>query len=396
MGSWAQPVAHTLVFTACGLPHKTASFFRKSYRPFVRYRSSSTGSAVSCFFDVVCSLQLSDGQHGEDRDQDHPNRAVQEHHPRFCRRQSMNFGEARQWCCLAVVACVLACGASAQTTPTATEELAFTSRGARLIGTLHLPPGPGPHPLIVGVHGSGRVDRSDLYQGEAARYFTPRGVAFFMFDKRGVGKSGGTYPGSYSSSMVTYAVDVLAAVEHLAARADIDASRIGLWGISQAGWIIPIAASMAQERIAFTIIVSGPTVSIAEENLYSDLTGDSYGRSSGLSREEIARRMATAEPKGLDASAFIAELRMPGLWIYGDLDQSVPWEQGIADLRSIADEWDRDFTWKVFRGANHGMRKARTGGSWERPRPSQPVDGYFEYQAEWLRTKLGIAVGGGA
>ena len=210
-----------------------------------------------------------------------------------------------------------------------TEEITFQSRGAKLVGTLFKPPGNGPHPVMIGVHGSGRIDRSDLYQNEAAKFFAPRGVAFFIYDKRGVGKSSGKYPGSYSSSMVIYATDALAAADQLAARSDIDASQIGLWGVSQAGWIIPIAASMDQSRISYTIIVSGPTVSILEENLYSDLTGLTQGRPTGASEEEIDRAMAAADSKGIDASAFIAELKIPALWIYGALDQSVPWRQGI-------------------------------------------------------------------
>ena len=273
-----------------------------------------------------------------------------------------------------------------------TEEIVFESRGARLAGTLFIPPGQGPHPVMVGVHGSGRIDRSDLYQSEAARYFAPRGVAFFIYDKRGVGKSTGTYPGSYGSSMVIYATDALAAVDQLAKRADIDASNIGLWGVSQAGWIIPIAASIDQQRIAFTIIISGPTVSILEENLYGDLTGLTQGKPSGASHKEIDKKMAEADPKGLDASAFIAELKRPGLWIYGSLDQSVPWRQGIEDLKEISEEWNRDFTWKVFEGANHGMRASKTGGTWERPQPTRPVDGYFEFMADWLQNHAGIDV----
>ena len=273
------------------------------------------------------------------------------------------------------------------------EEVHFPSRGARLVGTLHLPEGPGPHPLIVGAHGSGRIDRSDLYLTEAAEYFAPRGVAFLAFDKRGSGESTGRYRGSYGSAMVTYAFDVLAAADYAASRADIDSDEIGLWGVSQAGWVIPIAASLDQDLISFTIIVSGPTVSIVEENAYDDLTGNAQGRPTGASPEEIARGLAAIEPKGLDASAFIPELTIPGLWIYGALDQSVPWRQGVEDLEAIVEEWDRPFTWKVFEGANHGLRRARTGGSWERPVTTRPVDGYFESMAEWLRNVVGIPVG---
>ncbi len=271
-----------------------------------------------------------------------------------------------------------------------TLEIKFESRGTELAGTLFIPEGVGPHPAIVGAHGSGRIDRTDTYLNEAADYFVPRGIAFFIFDKRGVGASGGSYPGSYSSSMVTYAIDVLAAVDAVAARNDIDANSVGLWGVSQAGWIIPVAAATEKEKIAFTIIVSGPTVSIAEENLYSDLTGQTANRPSRLTDTEIDERLAKADPLGIDASAFIAELTMPGLWIYGGLDQSIPWRQGIADLKSISEEWDRDFTWHVFENGNHGLRRARTGGPWERPVPTEPVDGYFELMADWLRASAGI------
>ena len=273
-----------------------------------------------------------------------------------------------------------------------TEELSFASRDARLVGTLHLPSGPGPHPLLVGVHGSGRIDRSDLYQGEAAEFFVPRGMAFFVFDKRGVGASSGTYPGSFSSSMVIYAMDVLAAVDRLAEHPRIDPERVGLWGVSQAGWIIPLAASLDQDAISFTITVSGPTVSIQEENAYSDLTGQTRQSPTSATAREIDLAMSAVESKGLDASVFIAELRSPALWIYGALDQSVPWRQGVRDLAEISAQWDRDFTWKVFENANHGLRAARTGGPWERPIPREPVEGFFEFQAEWLRTHVGIAL----
>lgn len=272
------------------------------------------------------------------------------------------------------------------------ETVRFDSRGVALIGTLHLPDGPGPHPAIVAGHGSGIVTRSDLYGSEIARHFAPRGVAVLQFDKRGTGESEGVYPGSWSSSMVIYAVDILAGVEHLRARADIDASQVGLYGMSQAGWVLPITAAMSRGGVAFMIVVSGPTVSIAEENLYSDLTGATAGRPSGMPRSEIRRRMAEAEPGGLAANAFIAELTMPALWIYGALDQTIPWEESVEDIQRAKAEWNRDFTIRVFDGANHGLRKSRTGGAWERPTPTEPVDGYLEAIETWLFGQAGIRV----
>lgn len=272
------------------------------------------------------------------------------------------------------------------------EAVRFESRGTTLVGTLHLPDRPGPHPAIVVGHGSGPVTRSDLYGSEIADHFAPRGVAVLQFDKRGHGESGGEDVGSYSSSMVIYAFDILAAVEALRARADIDPAQVGLFGVSQAGWVLPIAAAMSRGSVDFMIVVSGPTVSIAEENLYSDLTGSTVGRPTGLSRAEIRRRMAEAEPGGIAASAFIAELTMPALWIFGALDQSIPWEESIADIEAAKAEWDRDFTVRVFENGNHGLRAARTGGQWERPVPMDPVDGYFETIETWLFRHAGIRI----
>jgi pimeloyl-ACP methyl ester carboxylesterase len=192
--------------------------------------------------------------------------------------------------------------------------------------------------------------------------------------------------------MIIYALNALAAVDYQAARADINARQIGLWGISQAGWIIPVAASIAQGSVAFTIIVSGPTVSIGEENLYSDLTGDHQGRATGMAREEITQRLKAQGPVGFDHYALIEEMRMPGLWLYGALDQSIPVAESVADLEAIKGQWGRDFTWQVFPGANHGLKVARTGGSWERPRPTQTVAGYFDVMDAWLFEHVGVQV----
>jgi hypothetical protein len=60
--------------------------------------------------------------------------------------------------------------------------------------------------------------------------------------------------------------DVIAAFEYLRRRSDIDRSQIGLLGVSQAGWIMPLAAVRAKD-LAFLISISGAGVSPAETTL---------------------------------------------------------------------------------------------------------------------------------
>ena len=80
------------------------------------------------------------------------------------------------------------------------------------------------------------------------------------YDKRGVGGSSGDWN---TASFDELAGDVVAAFDYLQTRRDIDASQIGLLGISQAGWVMPLAANRAK-GLAFLISISGPGVSGAE------------------------------------------------------------------------------------------------------------------------------------
>ena len=135
-----------------------------------------------------------------------------------------------------------------------------------------------------------------------------------MYDKRGVGDSSGTNPQDLvgnpsfrdvgnpdapqfhpdiaaSVQMIDIlAGDALAGVKWLKTRADIDASRIGFVGVSQAGWIMPLAANRSED-IAFIVNISGPAVTVGIENRYSELTGENPGFPDlQLSEEETDRR----------------------------------------------------------------------------------------------------------
>src|SRR5579872_5664644 len=61
--------------------------------------------------------------------------------------------------------------------------------------------------------------------------------------------------------------DGLAAIEYLKTRKEVDAKRIGVWGLSQGGWLGPLAASRSKD-IAFVIAVSGPGVTPGEQMIY--------------------------------------------------------------------------------------------------------------------------------
>ena len=85
-------------------------------------------------------------------------------------------------------------------------------------------------------------------------------MAVLGYDKRGVGGSTGDWN---TASFEDLAGDVVAAFEYLKTRRDIDRTQIGLLGVSQAGWVMPLAAVRARD-MAFLISVSGAGIPASE------------------------------------------------------------------------------------------------------------------------------------
>lgn len=263
--------------------------------------------------------------------------------------------------------------------PPAEQARTLTHGGAQLAAIIRVPPdAPRPVPAVVLVHGSGRQTAQHMLQN-AGRRLETLGLGVAAYDKRGVGKSTGEYTTIGTRNSVEMfdllAGDALAAVDALRARPDIDARRIGLVGISQGGWIAPLAASRSR-HVSFVITISGPAVSVGEEIAYSRLAGADPGSEQGLSDAEIDRRMAEfSGPHGYDPIETLSKLGAPSLWVLGDQDRSIPLKRTVAVLQRLAREEQRPITTHVLPGLDHGLRHIVTG--------EQPD--YWRAIATWLQ-----------
>jgi pimeloyl-ACP methyl ester carboxylesterase len=146
------------------------------------------------------------------------------------------------------------------------EESQFRSGDFALVGDLRLPVGGGKHPVIIMVHGDGRATR----QGAVPFYqmfeiFSRNGYAVLSWDKPGCGESAGQLDGEYE---LTQRAAILAdAIQYLVQHPAIDPTRIGLWGISQAGWVMPLALELSDD-VAFMIVASGGGEDSIEQMVY--------------------------------------------------------------------------------------------------------------------------------
>lgn len=134
-----------------------------------------------------------------------------------------------------------------------TSEVRFTHKGHEIVGTLASPRLSGPHGLVVFIHGDGPAN-ADYDGGYPAIWesFARAGYASLSWDQPGVGRSGGNW---LSYSMDDRADLALAALDAVVGRQDIDGSRVGLWGASQAGWVLPKIANR-RPGLRFIIAVS--------------------------------------------------------------------------------------------------------------------------------------------
>jgi pimeloyl-ACP methyl ester carboxylesterase len=263
----------------------------------------------------------------------------------------------------------------------AAHDLTIANRGAALAGTLVLPDaGDPPFPAVVLVHGSGRITAQEQLNFMAHR-FGALGIAVLAYDKRGVGRSTGQYADVGVANSVEMfdllASDALAALATLKGRREIDRARIGLAGVSQGGWIAPLAASRSPD-VKFVITVSGPAVSVGEEIAYSRLAGEDPGSQQGLSDEEIARRMREFRgPYGYDPSIALSSLTTPSLWILGEHDRSIPLRRTVDVLTKLSRARPGTFSIHVIPGVNHRLMDPATGR-----RPD-----YWDTIGGWLRAQ---------
>lgn len=283
------------------------------------------------------------------------------------------------------------------------------------------PKTPGPHPGIVLIHGSG--DNERWWRFGHADFFARQGLTVLGFDKRGNGGSTGNWR---LVGFEPLARDGLAGLRLLQSRPDVDPENVGFWGISQAGWIMPLAASIAPEDVAFIVTTSGAAVNVEEEGKYDYLvrlrdagyTGDALATAERIldldhdvtmtgegydvlrelvktaSREpwwktfefQLVPAGARRFPKligGFDPRPILEKIETPILWLYGLEDKSVEPSRSIAILNEIMAAKPKPWTIKTFPDADHGLRVPADANA-PFPLPNY-APGHWETIEAWLK-----------
>jgi uncharacterized protein len=307
--------------------------------------------------------------------------------------------------------------------------------GVTLAGRLVMPKGKDRVPIVVLVHGA---DTDSALEGPGAfswqRLFPSAGVGAFVYDKRGTGASGGKFTADY----LLLADDAIAAAREAKRLAGARAQRIGYLGMSQGGWVAPLAAKI--EAVDFVVVAYGLAVSPLEEErsaLALDVTSHGYGPDvlakamevadatsavflsdfqEGYDKVEAVRKKygkeawfpllqgdvsflvfqkSPAELKELGATLFhcvplqydpmpvLRNLHMPQLWILGKDDMDAPSAETAARLKALAASGS-PITTAVYPHAEHVMYEYEVAPDGTRVWTRQP-EGYFRMMVDFMR-----------
>ncbi len=277
-------------------------------------------------------------------------------------------------------------GQFAERVPYTFEDIPFTSAdGTKLMGRISLPTSNTSLPAFMALHGSEQGTRDNFGSRVMAHYMISRGFAILNYDKRGVGDSEGVYQEAASTSnLQKHAEDSIAGVGYLASRPEIDAKRIGLIGGSQAGWVIPLAASQS-DVIKHMVILSGPVESTRQEDVFSSYTNDGES-ATNYDDAKITQQLRDLKPGGFDPIPIIAELKQPGLWLWGSVDKSVPVTFSAENLQALIDSGKNNFSYQIFLNGDHNLNESPHGLFNEIPYSPRVL--FYSALAEWLETNM--------
>lgn len=282
------------------------------------------------------------------------------------------------------------------------QEVRFRSGDFSIVGDLRTPVDGDLHPVIIMIHGSGDATRHGAVDFiPMIEIFLRNGFAVLSWDKPGSGESEGEFESGFT---ITGRAEILAdAISVLRENPSIDHTRIGLWGISQAGWVMPKALDLTND-ISFMIVVSGGGEDGIEQGAYQIAQMVACGGGSEEDVQTVEQYWALMNkatdyeqyreageilldvpglyeatglvlnqeeqwnpwPRNIDAffdpTEVLQQTTIPVLAFFGNLDKNIDPVQGAQAYEiSLRTAGNQDYLVKMIEGAGHVMCQVETG-----------------------------------
>ncbi|MEM6819696.1 MAG: CocE/NonD family hydrolase [Pseudomonadota bacterium] len=319
-----------------------------------------------------------------------------------------------------------------------TQPFTFSYDDLTYSGEVMLPEAPA-RGIVIIIPGDGPTEFVGGNQFLGEREFLVRqGFNVAYWDKAGCGKSEGTY--NQGQSITSSAQEAIAAIEAVQGLGLSGSDRIGAWGISRGGWVVPKITELS-DTIEFWISVSGTVEvnnarymleanlraeerdeeeiallmsewdenqriftrggSLAEYNAATqNLMKDPYYNSNNfqMTAETLAGIQSWFQSGEMeiddetnqivvypDLESTLSALAIPVLAVLGRKDTQVDWQAAGELYQRAAESGDMQLTTVYLDDCNHVMQRSLTGYVYEELPPDSPAcDGYYEALESWL------------
>lgn len=185
---------------------------------------------------------------------------------------------------------------------------------ARVVANLRRPAEEHRAPLVVLIPGLDSTKEEFFFLEQA---YLVRGMATLSVDGPGQGETGLELP-----IRPDFEAGVAPLLDAIADRADVDHDRIGVMGVSLGGYYAPRVAAF-EPRIKAVVGLSGPFCFGETWEGLPPMTRETFALKSRTATDEEARERAME----LDLSGVCERIDVPALYVTGELDALIPWEQ---------------------------------------------------------------------
>jgi fermentation-respiration switch protein FrsA (DUF1100 family) len=216
------------------------------------------------------------------------------------------------------------------------ERLLIPCESRQLAAILRKPAGYDKPPVVVMAVGlDSTKEEGDAYEAP----FLARGMATLIFEGPGQGEA------QYDLAIRgDYEVPVKAVIDYIETRRDLDATRIGMWGVSLGGYYAPRAAAF-EKRIKACIALGGPFNWVEAWDGLPELTREAFRvRSHCATQEEAKQHAATLTLEGIAGN-----ITCPIFIVNGRRDRIVP----AADAERLAREVKGPVELMMIEDGNH-------------------------------------------
>ncbi len=257
-------------------------------------------------------------------------------------------------------------------------------------------------PAVVFCTGSGPTDRkATIKYSKVMRLLIQKGYAVLIDDKPGYGGSKGEFSGD--SLFRERSMILCKEIETLKNHPKINPYKIGVYGSSQAGYVMSLALQNNKD-VSFVIAWSCPAMNSIEQSAYLvNMQALCAGRSNAdaemiykyykqraeartykefreaadfLNRDSVILEIGWGfdmteevfEPKTPESESYInpvdglGKITIPALFIFGEKDTQIDPVQGAdAFDKSLKDAGNRNYRIVTVKGVDHNMRLTRTG-----------------------------------